>query len=380
MEFSYWERNHLLLECEHLVVGGGIVGAFTALKLRQLYPNSKICILEKNLFGGGGSTKNAGFTCFGSPTEILSDLKSMGPEACAKVMKMRFKGLEKLTSILGKKNIDFFPCGGIEVFRFRDGDQNLGFKNTASQISLLNEFMLEHLNEKEVFLDASEKCKKQDLRSIEGAIENRLEGSINTGKMMKTLLQLCQENNIQIHRGVNVENFTEDNNAVHTRTSEGTFSSKQLYLCTNGFTKSVTQGIDVQPVKNLVLVSEPIENLKLKGTFHMDEGYVYFRNIENRILIGGGRHWDTDAENADPSQINAIIRERLCDLSYELLPSLGKLNFEYQWNGYLGVGTDKTPIIKKMSPRVQCGVRMGGMGVAIGSEIGEQLALLSTEK
>ncbi|MGB1033319.1 MAG: FAD-dependent oxidoreductase, partial [Flavobacteriales bacterium] len=76
----------------------------------------------------------------------------------------------------------------------------------------------------------------------------------------------------------------------------------------------------------------------------------------------------------------AIIRERLCDLSYELLPSLGKLNFEYQWNGYLGVGTDKTPIIKKMSPRVQCGVRMGGMGVAIGSEIGEQLALLSTEK
>ena len=49
MEFSYWERNHLLLECEHIVVGAGIVGAFTALKLRELYPDSSICILEKNL-------------------------------------------------------------------------------------------------------------------------------------------------------------------------------------------------------------------------------------------------------------------------------------------------------------------------------------------
>ena len=28
----------------------------------------------------------------------------------------------------------------------------------------------------------------------------------------------------------------------------------------------------------------------LKGAFHYDEGYVYFRNIDNRVLLGGGRN------------------------------------------------------------------------------------------
>jgi len=380
MEFSYWERNHLLLECEHIVVGAGIVGAFTALKLRELHPDSSICILEKNLFGGGGSTKNAGFTCFGSPTEILSDLKSMGPIACAEIMRMRFKGLEKLTTTLGKRNIDFVLSGGIEVFHHRESGHKLTYENTKSQLSVLNEFMLEHLNEKEVFRDASLKCKDQGIQSIDGAIENRLEGAINTGKMMKTLLQLCTQKNIEIYRGVSVVKIKEEENRIRVLSSEGTFASKQVYLCTNGFTKSVLPQIDTKPVKNLVLVSQRIPNFPLQGTFHMDEGYVYFRNIESRLLIGGGRHWDKDSENTNSSHISSKIKEKLKSLTTELFPDLGNITFEYEWNGFLGVGESKTPIIKKLSNRVQCGVRMGGMGVAIGSEIGEQVALLSLQK
>ncbi len=37
----------------------------------------------------------------------------------------------------------------------------------------------------------------------------------------------------------------------------------------------------------------------------------------------------------------------------------------------MGVGTEKKPIIKKISPNVVCAVRMGGMGVAIGSFVGQ---------
>jgi hypothetical protein len=42
----------------------------------------------------------------------------------------------------------------------------------------------------------------------------------------------------------------------------------------------------------------------------------------------------------------------------------------------MGVGQQKKPIVKQMSNHVYCGVRLGGMGIAIGSLIGKELAEL----
>ena len=52
----------------------------------------------------------------------------------------------------------------------------------------------------------------------------------------------------------------------------------------------------VKPARAQVLITKPIENLDIKGTFHLDKGYYYFRNIENRILFGGGRNLDFEGE------------------------------------------------------------------------------------
>jgi hypothetical protein len=40
----------------------------------------------------------------------------------------------------------------------------------------------------------------------------------------------------------------------------------------------------------------------------------------------------------------------------------------------MGVGNQKKAIVKPISSNVACGVRLGGMGVAIGSLIGKELA------
>ena len=40
----------------------------------------------------------------------------------------------------------------------------------------------------------------------------------------------------------------------------------------------------------------------------------------------------------------------------------------------MGIGTKKTAIVKSISDNVFCGIRLGGMGVAIGSIIGNELA------
>jgi hypothetical protein len=42
----------------------------------------------------------------------------------------------------------------------------------------------------------------------------------------------------------------------------------------------------------------------------------------------------------------------------------------------MGVGNQKKAIVKQLSEHVFCGVRLGGMGVAIGSLVGKELAEL----
>ena len=42
----------------------------------------------------------------------------------------------------------------------------------------------------------------------------------------------------------------------------------------------------------------------------------------------------------------------------------------------MGVGSQKKAIVKQLSSHVFCGVRLGGMGIAIGSLIGKELVQL----
>mgnify|MGYP006186273173 CR=1 FL=1 len=80
MELSYWELKNWFTNVDYTIVGSGIVGLHTALRLRERFPVAKILILEKGMLPQGASTKNAGFACFGSLSEIIDDLKSHSEE------------------------------------------------------------------------------------------------------------------------------------------------------------------------------------------------------------------------------------------------------------------------------------------------------------
>ena len=59
------------------VIGGGIVGLFTALFHKRAHPSHHVVVLEKGAFPSGASVRNAGFACFGSPSELLADIATV---------------------------------------------------------------------------------------------------------------------------------------------------------------------------------------------------------------------------------------------------------------------------------------------------------------
>jgi glycine/D-amino acid oxidase-like deaminating enzyme len=160
---------------------------------------------------------------------------------------------------------------------------------------------------------------------------------------------------------------------VEVVTNEFTFKTKKLIFTTNGFASELTKN-EVKPARAQVLITKPIENLHIKGTFHLDQGYYYFRNINNRVLFGGGRNIDFEGETTTSLETTEKIQNRLEDLLKNVILPDTPFEIEHSWSGIMGIGNSKNPIVKQLSNHIYCGVRMGGMGVAIGSLIGKEVA------
>jgi len=369
MNLSYWEYQTWLSKIDYTIVGSGIVGLNTALHLKERFPKANILILERGFLPNGASTKNAGFACFGSLSEILDDLNSHSETEILDLVQKRVDGLKLLRNNLGDKAIDYQPWGGYELFVPRDLEL---FEQCVSKMNYVNK-LLEPVFKEPVF---STRTNSFGFKNIhEPLIFNQFEGQINTGKMMEALLQKVQNAGIRILNNITVEEFLEKNNSVEVKTDQFQFSTNKLMITTNGFASSL--GIsEVKPARAQVLIKKPIKNLQLKGTFHLDKGYYYFRNIDDRILLGGGRNLDLKTEETTIIAQTELIQNKLEELlKLTILPNT-KFEIDQRWSGIMGAGNQKKPILKQISENVYCGVRLGGMGVAIGSLVGRELAEL----
>jgi len=367
MNFSYWELKNWFTHIDYTIVGSGIVGLHGALALRERFPESKILVLEKGILPQGASTKNAGFACFGSLSEILDDLKSHSEEEVIQLIQKRWNGLQLLRRNLTDAAIDFKPFGGYELFL---KDDESGYEECLQKLPFVNE-ILKPIFRNDVF---AKEVDRFDFKGIqEYLIFNPYEAQIDTGKMMHALLQKAVTNNIMILNQVEVTSFHEQNNQVEIALGDFSFTSKKLLFATNGFAGKLTDN-QVKPARAQVLITEPIPNLDIKGTFHLDKGYYYFRNIDDRILFGGGRNLDFEGETTTDLGQTELIQNRLEALLKEVILPNTDFQIAHRWSGIMGLGSSKRPIVEQLSQNVYCGVRLGGMGVAIGSLIGQELA------
>ncbi|MEG2101061.1 MAG: FAD-dependent oxidoreductase, partial [Flavobacterium sp.] len=106
----------------------------------------------------------------------------------------------------------------------------------------------------------------------------------------------------------------------------------------------------------------------------LDRGYYYFRNIDDRILLGGGRNLDFEGETTTEFGQTKIIQNKLEELLKNVILPNQDFKIAHRWSGIMGVGNSKSSVVAQLSENVFCGVRLGGMGVAIGSLIGTELA------
>ncbi|MBP7272929.1 MAG: FAD-binding oxidoreductase [Saprospiraceae bacterium] len=366
---SYWEKVSFLHDIDIIIIGSGIVGLTAAIQLKEQDSRLNVLVLERGVLPLGASTRNAGFACFGSMTELMADYEKYGYDQVFALVEQRWRGLHRLRERLGEATIDFKMNGGYEIFT---QNNHVAYAQCRERMGYFNDELFRIIGTPDTFVLADQKISENGLANVNHIIQNQFEGQLHTGKMMRRLLQIAQSKDVIILNGIEVTDIQSHNQGVTLLTNTGwTLDAHKVLVCTNGFARQLLPRIDVQSARNQVLITKPIPNLLLDGCFHYEEGYYYFRNIDNRILLGGGRHLAFATEAVDDFGTTELISNALDEILHTIILPNQHTEVDMRWSGILGLGHSKKPIVEMLTPHLGVAVRMGGMGVALGSLVGE---------
>lgn len=369
---SFWEKNSFV-NYDYIIVGSGILGLSTACCIKEKFPESRILILERGIFPTGASTKNAGFLCFGSITEMLADINNLGEDAAVSIVEKRWRGINLLLERLGKEKIGYLNYGGYELINDKHID-------APDKIDYLNKILRGTFGDN-VFEIKNEKITEFGFNNelVKLLVYSPFESQIDTGLLMRSLISYAASLGITILNGCNVTGYESNGEIVKVTVDQNnteenvTVSAVKLIICANAFTFQIVVGTNIKPGRGHVILTKPIDGLKFKGVFRFDEGFYYFRNYENRVMFGGGRNLDFETEATGEFGFNdKILTELENKLTNIILPNQ-KFEIDDKWTGIMGFTEDRLPAITEINSNVYSLVSCNGMGIALSSYIAKEM-------
>jgi len=372
--FSFWEKQ-FYSKSDFVIVGNGIVGLQCAIHLKDKYPHREVWVVDRAPASLGASMRNAGFACFGSMGEILDDTKNTNAQNAYALYEKRFKGIGLLKQDFGETEIGYEKTGGYEIFEKENQSE---LDAILLKIEEINQ-ALEPITGEKPF--QPKPTAKLGMQVLETGIFTPHEGALQTHLLYNRIYTKCIEKGIKIFGGITVTGF-EALPKKHWKilNAEGyPLQTKNAIICTNGFTKTLFPEIEVNPARGQILVTSPIPGLAWRGLMHADKGYIYFRSLGTRILIGGARNMDFINETTTDLNISDPIYNRLVQFLREIVVPNEPFEITDTWAGTMGMAADRTPIVRQIHPGMFACVRMGGMGVALSAVVSRELASLASD-
>jgi len=423
VQLSVWEKESFFAPADIIIAGSGLVGLWSAYYLKKLAPSLSITIIERGLIPTGASTRNAGFACFGSLSELVTDSHQLGMDQLLELVDMRYRGIKKIKKVFGSEAIGYEKFGGYELIgagkpatsnptkptpanptstnpsasstnpaattqqspeaeEETSGEQIpdlTDLDQLRSSIDEFNRHLKKITGQQKTFRLQNERISEFGFSGVQYLIENQSEGQLHSGRLCQALIRLVQSMGVNILNNTEITGFEKVHGHLLLHTQHGIpLIAHQLLVTTNAFARQLLPQLDITPARGQVLVTSPVEGLPFKGSFHFDEGFYYFRNLGDRVLLGGARNMAIEEETTtDMTTTEQIQNELERFLAETILP--GRFyTIEHRWSGIMGMGGEKMPIIKAVNEHVFCAVRMSGMGVALAPIVGEKVAALMT--
>lgn len=285
----------------------------------------------------------------------------------------RWRGLEQWKSEFEPEDLGWEPLGGHELFR---PEERALYEAVCDRLPEWNRLLKDLLGQAETY----RRMEVLPGASWHGGIRTANEAQLHPGKALFALHQKNASIGVQPLFGHPLAPFA---HWIHTAngwevpTANGTLTAIQVVICTNGRASEIFPDVPVVPARGQVVLTKPLprHSLTYCGSYHADAGYLYFRTVDDRILLGGGRnHFRADEQTASRSNSEEVLDFLRGYMSDYLLPGVA-WEEETHWAGTMGFGpnNEKETLFLNPAPGVWGAVRLGGMGVALAPEAADRL-------
>lgn len=365
---SYWEigmnaqrpATELPAHAELLIVGAGFLGSWLAYWLARLKPAlaKQTLVVERDLLGYGASTRNAGFLTSGNISEMLADLREVGFDSVFEQFTKRRAGL---SLALGEfPDLPTDPCGSADYDNITPEKSELRERLNAALVAR-NEspaFGVRRAKycgrEREVFFNASDR-------------------GVNPIQLLSRLREHAAAGGVHFAFGVEVMRVANGKalcNHADKRAAQRGQSLLRYFkalICVNAFAKALLGESHIVPGRGQVIVTSPVAAATSHHLGFINDGYDYFKFVDGRLLIGGGRDKFRAREETTTLSPTTEVREYLVSRAREIVGH-ERFTVDHHWAGIMGFPGGRHTSgdhVRKLDASTANVNACGGMGVAL---------------
>lgn len=366
---------------DHVVIGGGFVGLWTALHVRQLQPDARIAVIERYRCGSGASGRNGG-SVMSWWSEIGALLAIADAAEAVRLAQASQEAIESIEQFCLEHGIDaHFTRGGWLWTATLDPHRD-SWAEVLKHCERLGHMPFDVLRPQDVAVRTGSPVHLHGILEP-GAV------TVQPARLVIGMRRVALEQGIQIFEETPVTHI-ETGDPVRVHTDDGTVTAQSVVLATNAWAAAIPAlSRLIVPVNSSIVVTEPVRDVLHGSGWRGDEAIndsqtmvnYYRKTRDGRLAFGKGTgalargsHIDATFSAHEPS-----LRLTEADLRHTY-PQLASARVTHRWSGPIDRTYDNLPVLGTVpgTGNVHYGIGWSGHGVApsyLGGRILARLAL-----
>ncbi|HVI52031.1 MAG TPA: FAD-binding oxidoreductase [Candidatus Sulfotelmatobacter sp.] len=367
--------------CDVAIVGGGFVGLWTALRIKELSPDSSVVVLEQDVCGGGASGRNGGFVMSWWP-KISSLAALCGRDEALRLARLSETNIGEIGAFCAQHGIDaHFRQSGWLWTATTEAQRGAwrGVQETCVRLG------------HDVFAPvASGDLVRRSGSSVhlEGVVEAS-NATVQPARLVRGLRRVALDKGVSIFEKTRVVHF-ERGQPARLRTPSGSVGARRVVLATNAWASAIAElRLAILPVTSTIVATRPmperLEAIGWTGGEAVTDSQLmvdYYRTTrDGRIAFGKGTGMIAFASRFGSGFDQNPELDRMTEADFRrVYPHLGDVEIEHAWSGPIDRTYDSVPMFGHLTdaPHIVYGLGWSGNGVGpsrIGGRILASLAL-----
>ncbi|MFT2110599.1 NAD(P)/FAD-dependent oxidoreductase [Marinomonas sp. 2405UD68-3] len=348
------------------IIGAGFTGLSAALHLAE--HGTSVACLDATEIGWGASGRNNGQVIPGLKHDPDKVMSMLGQKAADPLIKFSGDAPSLVFSLIKKHQIQ---CDAVQKGWIQPAPSPSSVKEIESRVKQWKKY-----NAPVDMIDSNQLEKRLGTSWYQSAWIDHRGGSLNPLSYARGLANAAIKAGASVYTKSPVLRTQKVGSKWHIITSSGAVQASKLLICTNAYTGNLDAKVShsIIPVRTAQLASAPLSSDQWKAILPNGEAasdasklLTSFRITSDKRLIMGGAYATGGDENTE-------MFARLKSSAQNRFPHLSRINWDFNWSGYLAITPPHLPQIFDLGGGCYSPIGCNGRGIAMTTATGKALA------